>query len=404
MTGYQKRLFMFLSVATFFEGYDFFALTQILPNLREEFGLSPMDGGLLFAFVNLGTVVAWLLVRRADRHVRRHVLMITIIGYTVFTFLSGLAWDVYSFAVFQFIARIFLIAEWATCTVYAAEEFSAHQRGTVVGIIQAFSSFGAILCAGLTPLLLSTSYGWRSVYFVGVLPLVLVAYIRRDLKETRRYEDQASASEKAAETGLFHIWRTPYRKRMLQMGAIWFLTYACSNIAVSFWKEFAVGERAMSDGDVGAVLTVAALVSLPLVFLAGKLLDVIGRRKSAVLIFGSTITGVYLAYSLESRAGLTIALTISVFGVSSVLPLLNAYTTELFPTSLRGDAFAWTNNLIGRIGYVLSPILVGSLAETWGWGAAVRPTVVFPMVALALLLLLLPETNALELEETSALP
>ena len=84
-TPYQKRLFVFLSVATFFEGYDFLALAQILPNLRSDFGLSAFSAGLLFAFVNFGTIVAWLLIRRADQWGRRNV-MITIVGYTVFTF------------------------------------------------------------------------------------------------------------------------------------------------------------------------------------------------------------------------------------------------------------------------------------------------------------------------------
>ncbi len=86
-TPYQRRLFVFLSVATFFEGFDFLALAQILPELRADFGLTKTGAGLLFGFVNAGTVVAWLLVRKADRWGRRPVLMVTILGYTVFTFL-----------------------------------------------------------------------------------------------------------------------------------------------------------------------------------------------------------------------------------------------------------------------------------------------------------------------------
>ena len=152
LTSYQKRLFIFLSVATFFEGFDFMALTQILPNLRADFQINEFQAGLLFAFVNFGTVVAWLLIRKADLWGRRRVMMITIVGYTVFTFLTGFSWDVWSFALFQFIARIFLIGEWATSMVYASEEFSADRRGTVIGVLQAFSSLGAVFCAGVTPL------------------------------------------------------------------------------------------------------------------------------------------------------------------------------------------------------------------------------------------------------------
>ena len=399
-TPYQRRLFVFLSVATFFEGYDFFALTQILPNLRESFELSKMDAGFLFAFVNFGTVVAWLLVRRADRWGRRTVMKLTIVGYAVFTFLSGLAWDVWSFGFFQFVARIFLIGEWATSMVYAAEEYPADRRGMVIGVLQAFSSLGAVLCAGVTPLLLLTAFGWRAVYLVGIIPLAVLAYARRNLRETHRFEEQVASGE--GQRPFLHIFSTPYRRRLLQLGAIWFVTYACSQTAVSFWKDFAVTERGMTDADVGMALIIASAVSMPFVFGAGKLLDVIGRRAGATVIFTATSVGVFLAYYLTGKGALTAGITLAIFGVSAVLPVLNAYTTELFPTELRGDAFAWANNLIGRIGYVCSPVFIGWAAERWSWGAAIRPTAVFPLIALAMILVLLPETRNRELEDTSA--
>lgn len=402
LTPYQWRLFVFLSVATLFEGYDFFALTQILPNLRADLDLSKQAAANLFAFVNAGTVVAWLLVRRTDRWGRRRVLTVTIAGYTVCTFLSGLAWDLYSFAIFQFLARIFLIGEWATTMVYAAEEFPADRRGMVIGVLQAFSSLGAIICAGVVPLLIATPWGWRSVYLVAILPLILLAYARRNLRETSRFAERVATSG-VSTAPMSQILRGPYRKRVLQLGLIWFATYICSQTAVSFWKDHAVTDLSWTDGDVSVALTIAALVSMPLVFGAGKLLDVIGRRRGAVVIFLSLSSGVWVAYSATDPVVLTIGLVIAVFGVSSVLPVLNAFTAELFPTDLRGDAFAWANNLLGRVGYVLAPIAIGWAAERWDWGVAVRPTAIFPLLALALILWWLPETNARELEETSRL-
>lgn len=402
LSSYQKRLFVFLSVATFFEGYDFFALTQILPNLREDFGLSKLDAGLLFAFVNFGTVVAWLLVRYADRWGRRRVMTITIVGYAVFTFLSGLAWDAWSFAFFQFVGRIFLIGEWATSMVYAAEEYPADRRGMVIGVLQAFSSLGAVVCAGVAPMLLATEYGWRSVYFVGVVPLVILAFARRNLKETSRFEE-IRATAGTTVRSFFGIWRTPYRRRLVHMSAIWFVTYACTQVAVSFWKDFAVTERGLSDEAVGGALVIASLVSMPLVFLSGKLLDTIGRRPGSAVIFVVTSIGVFTSYLFHGSWQLTVAMSLAVFGISAVLPALNAFTTELFPTDMRGDAFAWSNNLIGRIGYTLSPIVIGWAAERWSWGAAIRPTAILPLVALAMIFALLPETVNRELEDTAAL-
>ncbi|WP_438018817.1 MFS transporter [Sorangium sp. So ce315] len=400
-TPYQRRLFWFLSVASFFEGYDYLALTQILPNFGAEMGLAARHEGLLVGFINAGTMIAYLLVRKADEWGRRRVLTITIAGYTVFSVLTGFAPNVYVFAVCQLLARIFLLGEWAVSMVYAAEEYPSDRRGMVIGVIQAFSSLGSIVCAGVVPLLLTTPYGWRSVYFVGGIPLVLMAIARRGLRETARFEQAAAERQGEGPQPLLRIWRSPYRGRMLQLALIWGLTYVCTQNAVTFWKTFALRERGFTDAEVGASITFAAVVSMPLIFASGKLLDVVGRRRGAVIIYVLAAGGVLGAYSLGTRAGLTAALVFAIFGASGVLPVLNAYMSELFPTHLRSDALAWSNNLLGRIGYLLSPIAVGLAAEGVGWGPAVSATAIFPLFALALILWLLPETRGKELEETA---
>ena len=400
LTPYQRRLFVFLGVATFFEGYDFLALTQILPNLRAEFGLSRTEAGWMVAVINIGTVVAYLLVRYADRWGRRRVLSITIAGYTIFTGLSGLAPNPIAFALLQLVARIFLIGEWATSLVYAAEEFPAERRGMVIGAINGLSSLGAILCAGTVPLLLQTRLGWRAPYFLGVLPLLVLIYARRGLRETERFQSTQAETMPRAFTA---ILRTPYRQRVLRLGAIWMATYMCTQNAITFWKEFALSERHFTDAQVGMSISIAAVFSMPLVFAVGPFLDRFGRRRGSVVIFIATATGVLGAYGFSDRIALTASLVVAIFGASAVLPVLNAFNTELFPTAFRGDAIAWSNNLIGRVGYVLSPALVGILSERIGWGAAVRMTAIFPIVALVMILAFLPETRGRELEQTSAL-
>jgi putative MFS transporter len=402
LSSYHKRLFVFLSVATFFEGYDFMALSQILPNLRAEMGLTQAQGGMLGSVISIGTIVAFVLVRLADRWGRRRVLALTILGYASFTFLTGLSRTPYDFALFQFTARVFLIAEWALCMVIAAEEYPAENRGMVIGTIQAFNSLGSITCAAIVPFLLNTAYGWRTVYFVGVIPLLLLAYARRGLKETDRFA-QHVAQRGERRRSLFAIMRSPYRTRVLQMALIWGLTYICTNTAVLFWKEFAVGERGFTDADVGKAVAIASIAALPFVFSIGKLLDNWGRRRGAALIYSVCTVFVVLAYQLHGFWQLTFCLSAAIFAAIALLALLNAYTTELFPTEMRADAFAWSNNLLGRIGYVIAPGLVGWGAGYIGWGNAVSLTAIAVIAALILLLALLPETSGRELEETAAL-
>ncbi|MEZ4406071.1 MAG: MFS transporter [Polyangiales bacterium] len=424
LSDYQRRLVVFLSVATFFEGYDMLALTQLLPNLRRHFALSESEGGAMIALINVGTVLAYFLVRLADRWGRRRVLSVTIAGYTVMSFLSALAPNAVVFALAQLCARVFLIGEWAVAMVVAAEEFPADRRGTVIGVIQGFSSLGAIVCAGLVPLMLKAPMGWRTVYMVGAVPLVILAWARRDLRETTRFVKQQETlappsvepaagelaspyrPERAAATRdrpLTAILRGPWRKRVFVLSAVWFCTYICTQNAVTFWKEFAVHDRGLTDGAVGLSVSIAALASMPLVFYAGRLLDRVGRRVGAAVILGAAALGTFTSYTAHDRWALTASLVLSVFGASAVLSLLNAYTTELFPTDQRGDAFAWSNNLLGRLGYVLSPLALGFAAQRVGWGAAVAPTAVFALVALGIVWVALPETRGRELEDTARL-
>jgi putative MFS transporter len=419
LTPYQWRLFLFLSVATFFEGYDMIALSQILPEFRDELGADAGEGGLVVAFINAGTIVAYLLVRQADRWGRRRVLTITIAGYTIATLLSGLAPSstflssinsivpgVWIFAFFQFVGRIFLIAEWAISMMFAAEEFPAQKRGLMIGLIQAFSALGSVLCAGAVPYIVAhTPWGWRTVYFLGTIPLVLLAVGRRSLKESSRFESLGAKAKQSH--SLFRIFSTPSRKRVIQLALIWGFTYLCTQTSVTFWKEYAVAPAPASGphftpDEVGQIVMFAAVGAMPLVFLAGKLLDWLGRRMGAVIIFTIASASCVAAYTLtENKILITIAVCGAIFGGSSVLPVLNAYTTELFPTELRGDAFAWSNNLLGRLGYVAAPAMVGFAAQTYGWGLPIALTAVGPVIALALILWLLPETRGKELEETA---
>ncbi len=407
LSAYHWRLFFFLSVATFFEGYDQIALTQILPELTDDLNVVASETGFTVAFINVGTILAYVLIRQADRVGRRRVLTITIAGYTIFSFLTGLAPNIYVFAACQLLARIFLIGEWAISMVYAAEEFPAAKRGLMIGLIQAFSSLGSVACAGLVPLMLSAPWGWRTVYFVGTVPLVLLAFARRSLRESSRFE-ALPETERSEPKSLLRIWRTPYRSRMLQLALIWALTYICTQTAITFWKKYAVDDPSgphLDAGTVALVITIAAVGAMPLVFAVGRLLDWIGRRAGAAIIFVVTALSCVGAYTIHDNMVLTtLAVLGSVFGVSAVLPVLNAYNTELFPTHLRSDAFAWSNNLLGRLGYVAAPAMVGIAAGPHdAWGLPVALTAIGPILALVLILRWMPETRGKQLEETSAI-
>jgi putative MFS transporter len=397
LDSYQTRLLFFLGVASFFEGFDFMTFAQILPILKTEMHLTPLGGGLLQTIINAGTILAYFIVRYASTWGRKRVLTITVLGYAFFTFLTGFAPNMWVFGAAQCAARVFLIGEWATGLVIIAEEFPKERRGFGIATISATSGVGSIVCAITISLLTHTQFTWRLPFFVGVIPLLLVAWARRDLRETKRFVESSHIRH-----SIFTIFYSRHLNRVLQIGLIWFLTYVCTQNAVTNWRLFVTTERSISDGQAGFAIGLAAGLSVPAGYMIGPLLDILGRRGCAMIVFLATSLGVYGAYTFHSFWPLTVSLMIALMGTTTVLPVLNAWNAELFPTELRADAVAWGNNILGRIGYVLSPIAIGAWAGSVGsYELPMRVTTIFPLIALVLVLFLLPETRAKELEDTS---
>ena len=132
--------------------------------------------------------------------------------------------------------------------------------------------------------------------------------------------------------------------------------------------------------------------------------DAIGRRR-VFRLFGAgfIVTATFYLYAPLGDNAALLALAGFVYGFFQfgMYASFGAYFTELFPTEQRGAAFAWSNNLLGRIGYWLSPFVIGQLVKPLGWGPVLRATAVFPVVAIVLIWVLLPETKGRELESTA---
>src|SRR5262245_56450317 len=110
---YRSKLLKLLSAATFFEGYDGFVLPFVLVQVLHTFHGGEAMGGVLRAVVTTGTVAAFFLASQIDRIGRRKLLLITVTGYTIATALTVAAPSIIWFAATQFLAQIFLGAEWA---------------------------------------------------------------------------------------------------------------------------------------------------------------------------------------------------------------------------------------------------------------------------------------------------
>lgn len=399
MNGYQRRLFVLLCLAALCSGYAGLSLSQTLPALRREFQLGPEQAGRFIAFINLGQVLSYVLVRAADRFGRRPMFLISLGGYGLLTAATGLTSNAYAFGSVLLIARIFLLALAPLAALFVAEEFPAQKRGTLMGAVFVSIGIGGVLCAALVPLLLRTPWGWRSVYFLSALSLLALGPGLFWLKESSPFLTARAAAPLTSD--LWSIWRSQYRGRVLTLCSVFFLTNLCASSVILFWKEFALAERGLSELRIGGIIATASLLAIPLAFLLGQLSDRLGRRRAAVLIYAVSLLGVVGAFTLWSPVLLAGSLLCAIGGSWAVPGLLSTITAESFPTTLRAAAFGWASSLIGRSAFVVAPLCIGGLAARIGWGPAILLTIAAPLLAL-LILLRMRETAGSSLSQIEA--
>jgi putative MFS transporter len=278
--AYRRKLLVLLSAATFFEGYDNFVLAFVLSLVLGDLGGSEAQAGWIRAITGLGTVVAFLLASQADRIGRKRLLLITIVGYTASAFLTALSPNLAFLTGAQFLAQVFLGAEWAVAITIIVEDFPSGERGTTLGIVTSMNTLGGIFVGLLAFVgLQSTPLSWRAFYLVNLVPLALVAIGRRRMLETERYEAVSAdpASAHLNHTSVWEPWRPAYRRLVLSVGLLTFFRHAAVAAGAFWWAYYAQQEVGMAVSLSGLYLAAAGVVGALGFILGGRLMDRFGR-------------------------------------------------------------------------------------------------------------------------------
>ena len=364
---YRRKLLVLLSSATFFEGYDTFALPFVLSLVLVDLGASQRDAGLVRAVTSLGTVVAFVLAARADRIGRKRLLLITILGYTIATASTALAPGLVWLTAAQFAAQVFLGAEWAVAITIVVEEFPREHRGRALGIVTSMNTLGGIFVGVLAAIGLQTltPLGWRAFFLVGLVPLLLVARGRRSMLETERYE-AVRADDRGTELdhrSLLEAWKPAFRSTVLAVGLVTFFRYFVVSAGAFWWAYYAQQEVGMSVSRSGLYLAAAGLVGASGFLVAGRLMDRFGRKPVFLgYMAGALVFGTWTFQVRDATVMLPVLCAGIFFGLGSVA-MTSAFATEPFPTYVRSRAAAWCRNAFEVLGGVLGALTVGILGD-----------------------------------------
>jgi len=382
--------------------YDFALLSLALPQIQAGLAIPEDRVGSVVASVRLGVIPAILLAFLADRVGRRRLLVATILGFTLCTTLTAFARDAAEFAALQFGARMFIAAEEMLAVVVIAEELGAQSRGFGIGILSAFGALGFGTAALALALVEVLPFGWRALYLVGAVPLLWVAWLRRRVPETRRFEAEREA--RRGETGLAASLRPlrdlvrRYPRRMLALCAAIVPSALVAITAAAFVSKYLQDTQGWRPGQVTLLYAVAGFLVFVSMVAAGSLADRFGRR--SVMAVALILNAIGIAGFYHTTGGWIVASWVLMMACGVAIDVLfSALGTELFPTSYRSTASgvrAAVGTIAGSTGLWLEGWiypLAGShaVAITWLLGLAwIAPIVV---------LLLLPETARRELEE-----
>lgn len=400
---YLLGLLAFVCFVTLFEGYDLLIINLALPHLGKDFGASAQTLASAVGLINIGTILAFIPVRLADRYGRRRVFLGAIAGYTLFTVLSAFSVGLYDFVAWQFLARMFMVTEIGVGAILLTEEMPARYRGAAVTLMFALSLAGGILGSLVFPFLVDTALGWRTLYLIGAGVVPVLAWYWPRLRETRRYAAMPVAGARPSLLASFRelsaIFAAPYRKRVLAGATIWFTVNAWSASCLFFFSYYVTNERGWAPAAVSYALTLGYSLAIVGYATAGPMLDFAGRRLTASVYFLLGAASAWVCFTAESATLITAAYVV-VLGMHALWPIAATITSEIFPTPIRATANAVVNNLCGRPGMALAPAIIGALSMPLGSiGAAVAAVALIPVACLPIILLVVGETRGQELEQ-----
>jgi MFS family permease len=361
-TDNERRAMLAAYAGYGLDGFDFLVYTFIIPTLITLWGMSKAQAGYIASATLLTSAIGgWGAGVLADRFGRVRILQLTVLWFTAFTFLSGFTHSYGQLLFTRAMQGFGFGGEWSVGSVLVAETIEARHRGKAAGVVQSSWSVGwaaAALAFWAVNILLPPELGWRVLFWMGILPALLIIYIRRNVQEPPIYVALRARQIDERAVDFLAIFRPP-----LLRNTFWATVLATGMLgayySVTTWlPTFLETERHLSVTGRTGYLLMLITGSLAGYLASAWLSDAVGRRRGFI-VFAVCGAALILLYTRMPVSGgmLLIGFPLGFF-VLGIFSGMGACFAELFPGAVRGSGQGFCYS-IGRAIGAACPALIG---------------------------------------------
>lgn len=367
-----RRAFVAASLGWMLDSFDVMLYSMVLASLIEDptLHLSLSTAGVLNSVTLLAAAAGGIAFGvLADRLGRKRALMAAVLIYSIFTAACGFAQSALQLAAFRILLGIGMGGEWATGAALVSESFPARHRGKALAFVQSAWAIGYGLAA-LVNLIVMPLWGWRGVFFVGVLPALFTLWIRRRVEDPPMWQS-APRAERGRLSALFKPGIVGVTAAIALMNSCCLFAWWGLNGWVPAYLRLSPDKGGIGlSSSTMSWFVIAMQVGMWFGYVTfGFMADAIGRKRTYVIYLLAAAVLLPMYGILRVPVALLLLGPFVAFFGTGYFSGLGALVAELYPTTVRATAAGFCYNF-GRIASAAAPYTVGSVAQSSGFGAA----------------------------------
>ncbi|KAF2369543.1 MULTISPECIES: MFS transporter [Acinetobacter] len=369
--------FIFAFLALLCDGADLGFLALSLTSLKSEFHLTGLQAGTLGSLTLFGSAIGGLFGGWAcDRFGRVRIIVFFIAYSSILTCALGFTHSFEQFAIVRVFGSMGLGALYIACNVLMSEMVPTKHRTTVLATLMTGYTLGSLLATLLAGHIIP-EHGWRYLYWLAIVPVVLSFFMHYMVPEPESWKKSRQIRAQQATGGMKEVKReNPYREIFKEKKhGIMFLLWVVSTGALQFgyygvsnWlPAYLESELGIKFKEMAMYMVGTFIIMIFAKIIAGMIADKLGRR--AVFAFGTIGTALFIPVIVYLNTPANILWMMLFFGFLYGIPYaINAtYMTESFPTSIRGSAVGGAYN-VGKVLSIFSPLTIGYLSQSGSIG------------------------------------